>query len=98
MNMYVYVNACAHVCTYGGQRLMLSVFLDCSPIVFWRLSLLLKLEPTVFNRLVGRPASIQDLSVSMHPSTGVTDVCQAHFSVDARDPTMVLMFAWQTLY
>lgn len=77
---------------------MSSVFLDCSPIGFWRRSLLLKLEPTVFNRLVRQPASIQDLSVSVHPSTGVTDVRQARFSMDARDLTVVLMFAWQTLY
>lgn len=64
---------------------MLSVFLDCSLIGFWRPSLSLNLEPTVFNRLVGWPASIQDLSVSVHPSAGVTDVRQAHFSMDAKE-------------
>lgn len=56
---------------------MLSVFLDCSATCFWRLSLLLNPEPIVFNRMVGQPASIQDLSVCVHPSAGVTGVHQA---------------------
>lgn len=56
---------------------MMSVFLDYSPTCFWRLRLSLNLEPTVFNRLVGQPAGIQDLSVCVHPSAGVTGVAQA---------------------
>lgn len=72
---HVYANACAH--SWGSQRLAMSVFLDRSPTCFWRLRPSLNLEPTVFDRLVGQPASIQDLSVCVRPSAGVTDVPQA---------------------